>query len=178
MGHKVPTTLSSDGLPPVRGTCTDDDNNDDDDDVDTWGSAIPDSERPRMYSGSKDTGKTSIDLRSDTVTRPSAAMREAMAAAVVGDDVWGDDPTVVELESMASDVLGKEAALYFPSGTMANQIATFFKTQPGEDQLDRFAAHINDFWEPRMRTQLQDYIRAGGAGLDPSVEAAARLLRD
>lgn len=60
--------------------------------------------------------------------------------------------------------------------TMANQIATFFKTQPGDDQLDRFAAHINDFWEPRMRRQLLDHIAAGGAGLEPLViEAADRI---
>jgi formate dehydrogenase subunit delta len=60
---------------------------------------------------------------------------------------------------------------------MANQIVAFFNTQPG-DPAPKVAAHLADFWEPRMRTQLQDYIRAGGAGLDPSVEAAARLLRD
>jgi threonine aldolase len=64
-----------------------------------------------------------IDLRSDTVTRPTSAMREAMATAEVGDDVWGDDPTVIELEREVAAMLGKEAAVYVPSGTMGNQIA-------------------------------------------------------
>jgi formate dehydrogenase subunit delta len=60
--------------------------------------------------------------------------------------------------------------------TMANQIATFFETQPGDDQLDRFADHINDFWEPRMRRQLLDHIAAGGEGLKPmAIEAADRI---
>ncbi|MEC7762445.1 MAG: formate dehydrogenase subunit delta [Pseudomonadota bacterium] len=59
---------------------------------------------------------------------------------------------------------------------MANQIATFFETQPGEDQADRFADHINDFWEPRMRRQYLDYVAAGGDGLKPlAVEAASRI---
>ena len=63
-----------------------------------------------------------IDLRSDTVTKPSPGMRSAMAAAEVGDDVFGDDPTVNRLEERVADLLGKEAALYVPSGTMSNQI--------------------------------------------------------
>ncbi|WP_411956558.1 formate dehydrogenase subunit delta [Paracoccus homiensis] len=58
---------------------------------------------------------------------------------------------------------------------MANQIASFFKTQPGNTD-ERIADHLRDFWEPRMRSQLQDYVAAGGAGLDPSVQQAARLL--
>ena len=62
----------------------------------------------------------SVDLRSDTVTRPSAAMRRAIAEAVVGDMVFGDDPTVLRLEAMAADMLGKEAGLFVPSGTMGN----------------------------------------------------------
>ena len=66
---------------------------------------------------------TSIDLRSDTVTQPTAAMRTAMAQSPVGDDVWGEDPTVARLEERAADLLGKPAALFVPSGTMANQIA-------------------------------------------------------
>jgi threonine aldolase len=70
-----------------------------------------------------------IDLRSDTVTRPTPAMREAMATAEVGDDVWGDDPTVIELEREVAAMLGKEAAVYVPSGTMGNQIA--IRSSPG-----------------------------------------------
>ena len=64
-----------------------------------------------------------IDLRSDTVTRPTAGMRQAMAAAEVGDDVFSDDPTVNALERRTAEVLGKEAAVYMPSGTMTNQVA-------------------------------------------------------
>jgi formate dehydrogenase subunit delta len=59
---------------------------------------------------------------------------------------------------------------------MANQIATFFRSQPGNDQADRVAAHLNDYWEPRMRQQLRDHIAAGGEGLDPLVLGAARLI--
>jgi len=61
-----------------------------------------------------------IDLRSDTVTKPTAAMRAAMAAADVGDDVYGEDPTVNELEARTADLLGKEAAVFVPTGTMSN----------------------------------------------------------
>src|SRR4051812_43852509 len=63
-----------------------------------------------------------VDLRSDTVTRPSAAMREAMLRAEVGDDVYGEDPTVAALERRAAELTGKEAAVFAPSGTMANQL--------------------------------------------------------
>jgi len=59
---------------------------------------------------------------------------------------------------------------------MANQIATFFRSQPGNDQADRVAAHLKDYWEPRMRQQLRDHIAAGGEGLDPLVLGAARLI--
>ena len=64
-----------------------------------------------------------VDLRSDTVTKPSASMRRAMAEAEVGDDWFGDDPTVHRLQERAAEITGKEAALYVPTGTMANQIA-------------------------------------------------------
>jgi len=81
-----------------------------------------------------------IDLRSDTVTRPTASMREAMARAEVGDDVLGDDPTVRRLEETAARRLGKEAALFTPSGTMANAIAIRAHTQPGDVALmDRWS---------------------------------------
>lgn len=59
---------------------------------------------------------------------------------------------------------------------MANQIATFFRSQPGADQAERVAAHLKDYWEPRMRQQLRDHVAAGGAGLDPLVLGAARLI--
>lgn len=83
-----------------------------------------------------------IDLRSDTVTRPSAAMRAAMAAADVGDDVYGEDPTVRALEEHGAALLGKEAALFVPSGTMANQIALWAQTSPGDEVIVAQDAHI------------------------------------
>ena len=70
-----------------------------------------------------------IDLRSDTVTKPTPAMREAMARAEVGDDVFGDDPTVRQLESRTAEVLGKEAALFVPSGTRAHQFVERLRDQ-------------------------------------------------
>ncbi|MDX1493520.1 MAG: GntG family PLP-dependent aldolase [Longimicrobiales bacterium] len=73
-----------------------------------------------------------IDLRSDTVTRPTEAMREAMARAAVGDDVYGDDPTVNELEARTAEILGTEAAVFVPTGTMANQDALRTHTEPGD----------------------------------------------
>jgi len=82
-----------------------------------------------------------IDLRSDTVTKPTPAMREAMARAEVGDDVFGEDPTVNALQERVAALLGKEAALYVPSGSMANQIAIKVHTQPGDDVLVGEGAH-------------------------------------
>ncbi|HEX2539989.1 MAG TPA: threonine aldolase family protein [Caldimonas sp.] len=76
-----------------------------------------------------------IDLRSDTVTRPSAAMRQAMAAAPVGDDQYGDDPSVNALQERVAGLLGKEAALWLPTGTMANQVALRVLTRPGDDVI-------------------------------------------
>lgn len=84
----------------------------------------------------------SIDLRSDTVTRPTPAMRAAMANADVGDDVFGDDPTVRRLEEQVAALLGVEAALFTPTGTMANQIALRAHTQPGDEIIISREAHI------------------------------------
>jgi threonine aldolase len=84
-----------------------------------------------------------IDLRSDTVTKPTEAMRAAMAAAEVGDDVFQDDPTVKLLEQTVADLLGKEDAIYVPSGTMSNQIALRTHTQPGDIVLASEGAHID-----------------------------------
>jgi threonine aldolase len=83
-----------------------------------------------------------IDLRSDTVTKPTPAMREAIARAEVGDDVFGDDPTVKELEAETAALLGKEAAVFTPSGTMANQLAIRSHTEPGDEMLVEANAHI------------------------------------
>jgi len=86
-----------------------------------------------------------IDLRSDTVTRPTLEMRAAMAAAEVGDDVYGEDPTVNLLERRAAQVFGREAALFVPTGTMGNQIAIRLLTQPGQEVIAESRAHILDF---------------------------------
>jgi threonine aldolase len=82
-----------------------------------------------------------IDLRSDTVTRPTPAMRAAMAEAEVGDDVYGEDPTVARLEERVADLLGAEAALFTPTGTMANQIALRAHTRPGDEVIISRDAH-------------------------------------
>src|SRR5438105_5061274 len=83
-----------------------------------------------------------IDLRSDTVTLPSPAMRQAMAAAPVGDDQYGEDPSVNRLQERIAELLGKEAALFVPSGTMANQIGLKVLTRPGDDIVVGDEAHI------------------------------------
>ena len=84
-----------------------------------------------------------VDLRSDTVTRPTPAMRRAMAEAEVGDDVYGEDPTVRRLERQAAERLGHEAALFVPSGTMANQIAVQLLARRGSDVLAGAHSHVN-----------------------------------
>jgi threonine aldolase len=86
-----------------------------------------------------------IDLRSDTVTRPSAAMRQAMAGAVVGDDVYGDDPTVNALQEEAAALLGFEAALFVPSGTMGNLIAVQLHAQPGTEAIVEEHSHAYNY---------------------------------
>src|SRR5271169_1103483 len=90
-----------------------------------------------------------VDLRSDTVTRPTAEMRRAMAEAEVGDDVYGEDPTVNRLEKRAAEILGKEAALFVPTGTMANTIAVKLQTEPGQEVICDDRAHVLD-WELAM----------------------------
>src|ERR1700758_5334562 len=83
-----------------------------------------------------------IDLRSDTVTLPSSPVRSAMANAPVGDDQYGEDPTVRALQERVAELLGKEAALFVPSGTMANQIGLKILTRPGDDVVVGDEAHI------------------------------------
>jgi len=83
-----------------------------------------------------------IDLRSDTVTRPSQAMREAMASAPVGDDVYGDDPTVNSLEERIAAMFGKEAAVFTPTGSLANQLAIRMLVAPGEELIAETNSHI------------------------------------
>ncbi len=86
--------------------------------------------------------KQFIDLRSDTVTQPTQAMRRAMYEAEVDDDVYGDDPTINRLENMAAERMGKEAAMFVPSGTMGNQICILTHTQPGDEIITTPYAHI------------------------------------
>ena len=96
--------------------------------------------------------QTAVDLRSDTVTRPTAAMRRAMAEAEVGDDVFGDDPTVIALEQRVATLAGKEAALYVPSGTMGNQLAVHVLTRPSDEVLLEAHSHIYLYEQGGMAT--------------------------
>ena len=86
-----------------------------------------------------------IDFRSDTVTKPTPGMLQAMMTARVGDDVFGEDPSINELEQMAADMFGMEAALFCPSGTMTNQIAIKCHTQPGDEVISDESAHIYQY---------------------------------
>lgn len=86
-----------------------------------------------------------IDLRSDTVTKPSPAMRKAMAEAEVGDDVYGEDPTVNRLQERAAELFGKEAALFVPTGSMGNQIAVKLHTKPGDEVIIEERGHIFNY---------------------------------
>src|SRR5580698_4749451 len=90
-----------------------------------------------------------IDLRSDTVTRPTPEMRRAMAEAEVGDDVYGEDPTLNRLERRAAEILGKEAAVFVPTGTMGNVVAIKSLTEHGEEVICDSRAHMFD-WELSM----------------------------
>ena len=90
-----------------------------------------------------------IDLRSDTVTRPTAEMRRAMAEAEVGDDVYREDPTVNRLEKRAAEIMGKEAGLFVPTGTMGNTIAVKMHTDHGQEVICESRAHLLD-WELSM----------------------------
>jgi threonine aldolase len=119
--------------------------------------------------------RQSIDLRSDTITRPTPAMRRAMAEAEVGDDVWRDDPTTARLEAAVAERFGREAALFVPSGTMGNQICLRLAASPGSEVLAHEDNHI--FWyESGAAAQLsglQLHALAGPRGqLDPAAVAA------
>jgi len=104
-----------------------------------------------------------IDLRSDTVTRPTPAMRAAMAAAEVGDDVYGEDPTVNLLESRAANIFGREAAIFVPTGTMGNQIAIRLHTQHGQEVICEARSHVLD-WEMAMMSAFSGCIPRTIAG--------------
>ena len=119
-----------------------------------------------------------IDLRSDTVTRPSEGMRRAMYEAEVGDDVYGEDPTVNRLQERVADRLGTEAALFVPSGTMANQICLHVLTDPGDEVILERGAHIFNYetGAAGLLSGLQLYPIDGDNGLlsPEQVEAAIR----
>ena len=120
-----------------------------------------------------------VDLRSDTVTTPTPEMRAAMADAEVGDDVWGDDPTVGRLEALAAAILAKEAALFTPSGTMANQIAISVHTKPGTEVIcgARSHAYRAELAGAALHSGVQLRPLADGHGvLDPNDVADAYPL--
>src|SRR5215470_16195772 len=110
---------------------------------------------------------STIDLRSDTVTRPTPAMRAAIQAAEVGDDVFDDDPTVHRLQERTAALLGKEAALFVPSGTMSNQIAVRAHTQPGDELLCDVNCHIlnAEAGGPAVHSQVMCRTIAGDCGV-------------
>lgn len=118
-----------------------------------------------------------VDLRSDTVTRPSQAMRQAMAEAEVGDDVYGEDPTINRLEAIAAKLLGKEAGLFVPSGTMANQVAILSHTERGDELFIHRDSHAYYYegaapalWAGAMLTLLD-----GPEGLFSADDLSARV---
>jgi threonine aldolase len=120
-----------------------------------------------------------VDLRSDTVTRPTPEMRRAMAEAEVGDDVWGDDPTVIELEREVAAMLGKQAAVFVPSGTMGNQIAIRSQTRPGDEILVHELAHVvvHEAGGIAVLAGAQTRMIAGQRGI-PDPDELERWLRD
>jgi threonine aldolase len=117
---------------------------------------------------------TPIDLRSDTVTRPSPGMRVAMADAVVGDDQFGEDPTINLLQDRIAALLGKEAALWLPTGTMANQVALRVLTRPGDDVIVSRGSHA--VWHETGGSAANagvQFTEIGGNGIFDAAEFAA-----
>lgn len=119
-----------------------------------------------------------IDLRSDTVTRPDEGMRQAMYEAEVGDDVFAEDPTVLRLQEQIADILGKEAGLFVPSGTMGNQVALKTHTQPGDEVILERTNHLFNYESgaPGLLSGIQMHVLDGTKGvLTPEqVESAIR----
>ena len=119
-----------------------------------------------------------IDLRSDTVTKPSLAMRQAMFDAEVGDDVYGEDPTINRLEKRAAEILGKQAALFVPTGTMGNTIAVKLHSEPGQELICDDRAHVLD-WELAMTAWfsgclVRSVTTSDGIMTWPQIEAAIK----
>ena len=123
-----------------------------------------------------------IDLRSDTVTRPTTEMLEAMMTAEVGDDVFGDDPSCNRIEALAAELSGKEAALFLPTGTMANQIAIRLWTQPGDEVLMEAGAHPFNYEASGAAVisgvQIRTLTAPGRGQLDPAQVWAALRVDD
>jgi len=121
-----------------------------------------------------------VDLRSDTLTKPSPEMRRIMAEAEVGDDVFGEDPTVNRLQELAAEILGKEMALFMPSGTMANQAAIGAHTQPGDEVICEASCHIRNFecGSPAALSGVTLNYIEGRRGSFTAGEARARLRPD
>jgi threonine aldolase len=122
--------------------------------------------------------KKPIDLRSDTVTQPTAGMRKAMAEAVVGDDVFGEDPTVNKLQERVAELLGKEAALFVPTGVMGNQLAIKALTEPGDEIIVEAGSHIFNYETagPSLLSNVQLYTLQADRGIlkASQLEAAIR----
>ncbi|NQV50135.1 MAG: low-specificity L-threonine aldolase [Candidatus Marinimicrobia bacterium] len=118
-----------------------------------------------------------IDLRSDTVTRPTAGMRKVMYAAEVGDDVYGEDQLVNKLQARVAEMLGKEAGLFVPSGTMSNQLAIRSHTQPGDEVICEYDSHIFNYegGAPAMLSGVQVHPLHGDHGILASEQIATAL---
>ena len=120
-----------------------------------------------------------IDLRSDTVTRPSAEMRKAMAEAEVGDDVFGDDPTVNALQERAAEIFGKEAGLFVPTGSMGNQVCLGALARPGDEVVCEAGAHFLHYEGGSVSAHLGLMMRPlpGDGGVIDADQVAAALRR-
>ena len=121
-----------------------------------------------------------IDLRSDTITRPTEAMRRAMAEAEVGDDVFGEDPTINKLQEKAAELLGKEAALYAASGTMANQISLRVHTRPGDEIICDRHSHVyrNEGGAAASLSGLSFFLLDGDQGRLTADQVAEAIMPD
>src|SRR5262249_43521556 len=124
--------------------------------------------------------ETCIDLRSDTVTKPTPAMRAALQAAEVGDDVMGEDPTVNRLQERVATRLGKEAALFVPSGTMSNQICVKVHTQPGDEMLCDVNCHIYNYEAggPAVLSGVTCHTTEGDCGILDVTQLEGRVRPD
>lgn len=122
--------------------------------------------------------EATVELRSDTFTKPTSGMLEAMMGADVGDDVWGEDPSVRRLETLAAALFGQEAGLFFPSGTMANQAALSVHLRPGDEVICSEAAHIHLYEGGGIAANsgATTHLLAGDRGRF-SVEAAAAAIK-